>query len=208
MEHLAFVLTIFFMLLGPIKIIPAFGTLTRDADIQFKRALAIRGCLIASALVLLVALLGGTLLAKYHISFNALRIAGGLVLVIAALNAIFRPTAQVQASPQASVMQVAASPLAIPVIVPPAGVAAILIFIMLAPDYPGMWQAIAIAATTMMVLDFLVMYHFDLVMKTPGLMVILQVAGSVLVFVQVCIGVEIVLRALRDLGVVTSGSGP
>jgi multiple antibiotic resistance protein len=206
MEHLAFVLTIFFMLLGPIKIIPAFGTLTRDADIQFKRALAIRGCLIASALVLLVALLGSTLLDKYHISFNALRIGGGLVLVIAALNTIFHPAASVQSSPQASLMQIAASPLAIPVIVPPAGIAAVLIFTMLAPDYPGMWQAIAIAATIMMILDFLVMYYFDLVMKTPGLMTILQVAGAVLVFVQVCIGIEIILRALNDLGVITSRS--
>jgi multiple antibiotic resistance protein len=207
MEHLAFILTIFFMLLGPVKIIPAFRILTRDADLQFKRGLAVRGTLIASALVLFVALVGGTLLDKYHISFNALRIAGGLVLVVAALNATFRRSQSVNANPGARLMQLAASPVAVPVIVPPAGVASILIFIMLAPEYAGMWQAIAIALAIMMILDFLVMYYFDLVMKTPGLMVILQVVGAVLVFMQVCIGIEIILRALNDLGVITSRSG-
>ena len=202
MEHFPFVFTIFFMLLGPIKIIPTFVGLTRDADAQFKRALAVRAFAIAVALVLFVALLGGTLLDKYRISLNALRIAGGLVLVSAAMNAIFRKTQAAHANPKATVLQLAASPLAIPAIVPPAGVAALLIFIMLAPDNPGMWLAIAVALTTIMILDFLVMYFIDLVVKTPGLMLILQVVGATLIFMQVCIGIEVILRALRDLGLV------
>ena len=55
---------------------------------------------------------------------------------------------------------------------------------MLAPQYPGMTQAVAICLTTMMVLDFLVMYFIDKVMRIPGLMVVLTVLGSVLIFVQ------------------------
>jgi multiple antibiotic resistance protein len=207
MEHFAFIFTVFFMLLGPIKIIPAFVSLTRDADSQFKRALAVWASLIASALVLFVALAGGALLDRYQISFNALRIAGGLVLIIAALNTIFRRTQPGYAKADATVLQLAASPLAGPVIVPPAGVAAILIFVMLAPEYPGTWQALALALAIVMVLDFLVMYFIDLVMKTPGLMLILSVVGAVLIFMQVCIGVEITLRALKDLGLVTLRSG-
>jgi multiple antibiotic resistance protein len=202
MDHFAFVFTIFFMLLGPIKIIPVFVALTRDVDVRFKRELAIRGSLIAVALVMFIVLLGSTLLDKYHISFNALRIAGGLVLIIAALNTIFRPAPAAQAMPNTPVLQLAASPLAVPAIVPPAGVAALLIFVMLAPEYAGMWLAIGIALTIMMLLNFLVMYFIDLVMKTPGLMLILQVIGAILIFIQVCIGIEIILRALRDLGFV------
>ena len=202
MEHFAFIFTIFFMLLGPIKIIPIFVALTRSADLPFKRALAIRAALIATGLVLFTVLLGGTLLDKYQLSFNALRIAGGLVLIIAALNTIFRRPQTPHADPNAPVLQLAASPLAIPAIVPSAGVAALLIFVMLAPDYEGMWLAIALALTIILLLDFLVMYFIDLVMKTPGLMLILQVVGATLIFMQVCIGIEILLRALRDLGLV------
>jgi multiple antibiotic resistance protein len=202
MEEFSFVFTIFFMLLGPIKLIPSFAGLTRGAEARFKRSVAIRGVVIASALCVFVALAGGTLLGKYRISINALRIAGGLVLLIAALQVIFQkaqPSSPRSGTPTA--IQLAASPVAVPMIVPPAGVAAILIFMMVAPQYPGMTQAVAICLATIMVLDFLVMFFIDRVMKTPGLMIVLTVLGSVLVFVQASLAAEMFLNALKSLGV-------
>ena len=61
MEEFSFVFTIFFMLLGPIKLIPSFAGLTRGADARFKRDVAIRGVVIAAALCVFVALAGGGL---------------------------------------------------------------------------------------------------------------------------------------------------
>ena len=165
MEEFSFIFTIFFMLLGPIKLIPSFAGLTRGADARFKRDVAVRGVVIASVLCAFVALVGGTLLDKYRISIDALRISGGLVLLIAALQVIFQKAQS--ASPGSgtpTAIQLAASPVAVPGIVPPAGVAAILIFMMLAPQYPGMTQAVAICLATMMALDFLVMYFIDRVL--------------------------------------------
>jgi hypothetical protein len=52
-----------------------------------------------------------------------------------------------------------------------------------------------------MLLDFLVMYFIDWVLKTPGLTIVLTVFGSVLVFVQVCLAIQMMLVALVDLGV-------
>ena len=202
MEEFSFVFTIFFMLLGPIKLIPSFAGLTRGADARFKRSVTIRGVVIASALCAFVALAGGTLLGKYRISIDALRIAGGLVLLIAALQVIFQkaqPSSPGSGTPTA--IQLAASPVAVPMIVPPAGVAAILIFMMVEPQYPGITQAVAICLATIMVLDFLVMYFIDRVMKTPGLMIVLTVLGSVLVFVQAGLAMEMFLNALKSLGV-------
>jgi multiple antibiotic resistance protein len=158
---------------------------------------------IASALCAFVALAGGTLLGKYRISIDALRISGGLVLLIAALQVIFQkaPSAS-PGSGTPTAIQLAASPVAVPSIVPPAGVAAILIFMMVAPEYPGMARAVALCLVTMMVLDFLVMYFIDRVMKTPGLMIVLTVLGSVLVFVQLGLAVQMLLTALKNLGVI------
>ena len=203
MNHFSYVFTIFFMLLGPIKLIPLFGGLTRGADVRFKRDVAVRGVVIASALCALVALAGEYILGKYRISIDALRIAGGLVLLIAALQVIFQKAhSSSPGSGTPSALQLATSPVAVPGIVPPAGVAAILIFMMLAPEYPGMTQAVAICLATMMVLNFLVMYFIDRVMKTPGLMIVLTVLGSVLVFVQVGLAIQMMLIALRGLGVI------
>jgi multiple antibiotic resistance protein len=203
MDQFSYIFTIFFMLLGPVKLIPSFAGLTRGVDGRFKRDVAVRGVVIASVLCAFVALVGGTLLGKYRISIDALRISGGLVLLIAALQVIFFQRAQ-SASPGSgtpTAIQLAASPVAVPSIVPPAGVAAILIFMMVAPQYPGMTQAVAICLAAMMVLDFLVMYFIDRVMKTPGLMIVLTVLGSVLVFVQVGLAIEMILNALKNLGV-------
>lgn len=202
MEQFSFIFTVSFMLLGPLKLIPSFAGLTRGADVRFKRDVAIRAALIALALCTFVALAGGTLLGKYRISIDALRISGGLVLLIAALQAIFQkaqPPSPGSGTPTA--LQLAAAPVAVPGIVPPAGIAALLIFMMLAPEYPGMGMAVAISMAIVMVLNFLVMHFIDRVMKTPGLMIVLSVLGSVLVFVQVSLAIQMILVALKNLGV-------
>jgi multiple antibiotic resistance protein len=205
MEKFSFIFTIFFMLLGPVKLIPLFAGLTRNADARFKRDVAIRAAVIASVLCLFVALAGGTLVSKYRISIDALRIAGGLVLLIAGLQTIFQKAPPSSPRPgMPTALELAVSPLAAPGIVPPAGVAAILICMMLAPEFPGMGLAIAICLATMMLLDFLVMHLIDQVMKTPGLMIVLAMLGSVLVFVQVSLAIEFILNALKGLGVIRS----
>ena len=201
MEQFSLIFTVFFMMLGPVKLIPSFGGLTRGADTQFKRAVAIRGAVIASALCVFVALAGGTILGRYRISIDAVRISGGLVLLIAALQVIFRRAlTSSPTSGKPTAIQLAVSPVAIPMIVPPAGVAAILICMGSAPQYPGTSQAVAISLATMMVLDFLVMYFIDWVMKTPGLTIVLHVLGSVLVFIQASLAIQMILVALKNLG--------
>ena len=124
-------------------------------------------------------------------------------MLIAALEVIFQKAQS--SSPglgTPTALQIAASPVAVPMIVPHAGVAAILICMALAPQNPGMPQAVAICLAIMMVLDFLVMYFIDRVMKTPGLMIVLTVLGSVLVFVQAALAINMILVALKSLGLI------
>lgn len=208
MELFSFVFTVFFMLLGPAKLIPSFAKLMQGADVRFKRDVAIRGTAIAAALCAFVALAGEYLLGKYHISIDALRISGGLVLLIAALLAIFKkapPAGPKPAGPTpvtSTAFQLAASPVAVPLIVPPAGVAAILLSVMLAPRYPGVVKAVAICLAVMMVLDFLVMHFIDRIMKIPGLAIVLTVLSAVLLYVQVALATQMMLVAFRSLGVI------
>ena len=199
----SYIFTIFFMLIGPIKLIPLLAGVTRGADVQFKRDVAVRAAVIAAAVCAVVALAGEMLLGRYRISLDAVRITGGLVLLISALQVIFQkaqPSSPGSGTPTA--IQIAVAPVAIPGIVPPAGVAAILIFMLLAPQYPGMTHAVVISLAIIMALDFLVMYFIDTVMKTPGLMIILTVLGSVLIFVQASLAIQMILNAFKSLGVI------
>lgn len=203
MERFSFVFTIFFMLLGPVKIIHSFAGLTQGADLRFKRAVAVRAALIASALCAFVLLAGMSLLGKYRIQLDAVRIAGGVVLLISALRTIFikapPPTPVVGATP----IQLAVSPVAVPIIVPQAGVAAILIFLMQEPSNPGIVPLIVLSVSIMMILDFLVMYFSDTVVKTPGLAIVLSVLGAVLVFIQACLATQMILVGLKFLSPTT-----
>lgn len=203
MELFPFVFTVFLMLLGPIKLIPFFASVTRGMDLAFKRRVAIRAALIAAGLSAFVALAGDMMLDKYHISFEAVLISGSLVMLISALRLIFGnapPTSRGSTAPSA--MELAASPIAVPGIVPPTGVAVILIFVMLTPLYPGLGLAVGICLTIMMAFDFLAMYFIDKIIKTPGLTLVLTVLGAALVFVQVCFAIEIFLKAIARLGLI------
>ena len=199
----AFVFTIYFMLLGPLKIIPAFMKLTRETDREFKRDVAIKASMTATALVAVIVLLGKGLVARYEISLDSVRIAGGLVLLLSALKVVFPGPEPVRAeSVKPTALQLAISPVAMPITVPPAGVAAILITLLLAPTYPGMGTVIVWGLVTMMTLDFLAMYFIDTLAEVPGLLLLLQVFGAVLIFIQIALAIETFLVAFRDLALI------
>lgn len=200
MDFLSFVFTVFFMLIGPVKIIPAFAQLTREADREFKRKLAILGAAIAFGIAAFVALAGETFVLRFRISLEALRIAGGLVLLVAVLIVLFsHPRTFELPAVRPSALQLAVSPLAMPVIIPPAGVAAILIFMMLAGRNTAMWRAVALGLVSILILDFLVMFYNDTVMAIPGLLLILQVLGGVLAFLQAALAIQIMIVGFKGI---------
>ena len=202
MAELSFVFTVFFMVLGPGKIIGPFAALTRGTDAAFKRSVAIRGTLIAAVLCFFAALAAEFLLGHYRMSFEALRISGALVFLVSALGTIFHKEehpSPPEGTPNAR--QLAVSPVAVPIIVPPAGVVAILIFMLFEPQFPGVTKAVAITLPIVLVVDFLVMFFIDKVVRTPGLGIGLTVLGAVLIFGQLGLSIEMLLSSLKSLGV-------
>jgi len=203
MEQSTFIFTIFFMLLGPIKVVPAFAAATQGADLAFKRKTALLATLFATAICVFLAFAGPGLIGKYRLSLGALSIAGGLVLVIAAVRTMFfgaaTPGAERTAT-ERNPVRVAMSPLASPAIVPPAGVAAVLIAALQSTHAPQLMGLVLAGIATMMLLDFLVMYFNDSLIRLPGLTLVLQLLGSALVFVQVALGIDSILEGIRQAG--------
>ncbi|WP_107670699.1 MarC family protein [Cyanothece sp. BG0011] len=200
MEDESIIFTMFFLALGPIKIIPAFVRLTQQAELKLKREIALKSALLATAIALILTLVGREMLGKYGISQNAVQIAGGLILLLSALNVIFPPVQsfppqQTKPSTNQLILNLAA-----PIIIPPFGTAIILLFAMVAPQVAGLNFIIIKSLITIMVLDFVAMFFADKIMKLPGFMQILQLLGSVLTFMQVALGFELILDSLTRLG--------
>lgn len=82
-------ITTFFATIGPIEAAVLFATLTPQMDRQARRALALRATLIAGGILLVFTLLGEPLLRQLGVSIAALQTAGGIILLLIALDMVF-----------------------------------------------------------------------------------------------------------------------
>jgi multiple antibiotic resistance protein len=194
-------LTFFFLLLGPIKIIGPFVKLTRGAEPRLRRQLAVRSILLAAGALGAATALGEEVLDKYHIGVPVLAITGGLILFLAALDTVmrqFRGPAGADAQDMPLSLSLAASPLAFPTIVTPSGIAAVIVFVTLSPDWAGK-LTIGLLLLAILLLDLIAMLYAQAILKWLALP--LYILGAVLGVIQAALGLNIILVNLSRIGV-------
>jgi MarC family membrane protein len=79
----------FFVVIDPIGVAPIFGGLTEGTSNAHRRKMAIKSVLIATVVLMGFAYGGEWLLGALHISLDAFRAAGGVLLFLLALDMIF-----------------------------------------------------------------------------------------------------------------------
>ena len=89
LETAAVSLATFFATIGPLDVAMMFAALTATATSRHRRTMALRGTLIAGSILLIFALAGELLLASLGISLAALRTAGGILLLLIAIEMVF-----------------------------------------------------------------------------------------------------------------------
>ena len=101
--------------------------LTKNADAALKRAIAFRAVLITTVVCVMFALAGAGILAGLKISVEALLIAGGAILFVFALKMVLAEEKEESPDgpPPAPSMDIAAFPLAVPLMASPQGLVAI-----------------------------------------------------------------------------------
>ena len=85
-------LATFFATIGPLDLAPVFAALTANHTAAQRRSIALRGTLIGTGILLVFALIGEFLLASLGISLAALRIAGGILLLLMGIEMVFAHT--------------------------------------------------------------------------------------------------------------------
>lgn len=92
--------TTFFATVGPIEAAVLFATFTPHMAADERRGIALRATLIASAILAFFTLLGGPILSQLGVSIPALQTAGGIILLLIAIDMIFaRPGSALKLSP-------------------------------------------------------------------------------------------------------------
>jgi multiple antibiotic resistance protein len=193
------VFTLFFITLGPMKLLGPFAQQTRNLDSAALRAMAWRVFLIGTVAVLIGGYVGTALALKWNLSLPALLIATGIIFFLVAIKVVMAPYSSVHQTtePLPEKPMVAALQLTFPLVVSPYGIAA-LIAIFAGEGNPGIEKQIYLALLGVMALNLLSMLFIRHIMR-PSVLLVLQIVGAVLGVLQVCLAVQIILRAFREL---------
>ncbi|MDP3371581.1 MAG: MarC family protein [Candidatus Paracaedibacteraceae bacterium] len=129
------------VIVNPFSVVPVFVSLTQNDSIEVKRKVAKKACLISVVLLLLFAFLGDWLLTLMHISPEAFRITGGLLLLLAAIQMVLsdRKSSPVSSSEKIgsnTCEDVAVYPLAIPLLAGPGALTTVALLMRRAHDMP------------------------------------------------------------------------
>lgn len=140
--------TTFFATIGPVETAVLFATLTPQIERRERTAIALRATAIASVILAVFTLLGQPLLDQLGVTIPALQTAGGIILLMIALDMIFaRPTSAFKLSEPEDVEahskdDIAVFPLATPLLAGPGAMSA---GILLAANADG--NALALGVT-------------------------------------------------------------
>lgn len=155
MEILINSFVVLFVVIDPIGVALVFNTLTRGTDVEQQRRTALRGVALATGILLVFFLIGDVFLQRLGISIPAMRIAGGTLLFLLAIDMIFarqsglRSTTKREQHEAEHKEDVSVFPLAFPLI---AGPGALTTVLLMASSSSGSWVFVGMVAVILVVL--------------------------------------------------------
>lgn len=195
--------TTLFIIIDPPGLAPLFIALTQGMTNAQRRAIGLRACLVAGALMLVFLFLGEAVLRFVGITIPAFRIAGGVLLFLTALDMLFQRR---QARRQENADQGAEEhhddpsvfPLALPLIVGPGAITTIILLASRAEtgtDFAAITGVMA-ANLVLVFLTFLIAPMIERVLGRVGINIVTRVLGMLLA----ALAVQFILDGLRSSG--------
>ncbi|SDU07494.1 MarC family protein [Stappia sp. ES.058] len=183
-----------FVTIDPVGLAPMFLAVTAGATPAVRKRVAIRAVLIGGGILFLFLVAGKNLLGALGISVPAFQIAGGLLLLMIAVEMVFEKrnrrkseTAEKAVAHQDDLHDVAVFPLAIPLIAGPAAISAVILLSSQAPDtisVIGLASVIVVIVSTCYV-SFLLADRIERLLGDTAAMVITRLLGVLLAALSV-----------------------
>jgi len=200
------IFTIFFITIGPLKLLGPFVQWTHGLDDAVVRQIAVRAFLLATISAIAGGFLGAMLLNSWHVSIGAMVITAGLVFLLVGLRQILEqyepphaPDPNLPALPAAPTA--AALKLLFPIVLTPFGIAAVIVLLALSPGVERTGLIVGMVVVVMLL--NLVCMLFARRIMVGATIVVLQILGAVLGILQSGLAVQIMLRGLRDLNIIS-----
>ncbi len=181
--------TTLFIAFGPLETAPIFGGLTPGLARRQRFAIAFKAVAVAGVVLLAFSLFGLALLDALHISLDAFRVAGGILLLLQSIDLIFaHPTGLSSITPTEeseakTLPDIAVFPLAFPLIAGPASMTAVVLLMGQAQGDLLLRGAVLAALIACLLITYLALIFTDLlhkVLRTTGSNVVARLSGVIL----------------------------
>lgn len=192
-----------FLIVDPVGCIPLFAAITRKDTPSVRRRMVRRAIVIAFAVLAFFAISGGLLLRYFGIELSAVRIAGGILLFGIGLEMLYGRVSRTETTEEeeeeaSTKRDVSITPLAIPLLAGPGGIAGVILFAGSLDGLGGTLFLIA-AITTTLLISWAILSLTDTLFRIfgqIGIRVIARVMGLLLLF----LATQFVLDGLRLAG--------
>ena len=197
--------TTFFATISPFSVSAMFAALTVGASADARRSMAIRGSAIAAVILLGFALLGEYLLTGLGISLAALRISGGILLLLIGIDKVFARSSNGASTSEAEQQEaevkedISVFPLATPLLAGPGAMGAT---ILLMADVKGNLplQATVIAALlSILLLTLIALLFASKLQKLLGVTG-MHVVGRIMGVLLAALAVQFILDGIEQSG--------
>ncbi|MEM7640793.1 MAG: MarC family protein [Pseudomonadota bacterium] len=152
----------FFVLIDALGVAPVFASLTVRGPASYRRSMAIRSVLVGTLIIFGFAFFGAWLLDKLHITIDAFRAAGGILLFIIALDMVFEKRTERRENRAESVLadsdetpealdDVSVFPLGIPMLAGPGSIATAMLYMSQHDDWIGKGAVLSAIAANMLI---------------------------------------------------------
>ncbi|MGB3627198.1 MAG: MarC family protein [Henriciella sp.] len=132
----------FFVLIDALGVAPIFASLTAQGDDAYRRRMAVRSVFVATLIIFGFAFFGAWLLEKLHITIDAFRAAGGVLLFLIALDMVFEKRTERRENRADEYLEghenpedVSVFPIGIPMLAGPGSIATAMLFMTEAGDW-------------------------------------------------------------------------
>lgn len=202
--------TTFFATIGPIEAAVLFATLTSHVGVEERHGLALRAISIAAVILCVATLLGGPLLHQLGVTIPALQTAGGIILLVIALDMIFaRPTSAFKLTPSEGAEaehrdDLAVFPLATPLLAGPGAMSAGILMAANADGDPRRLAIVIAALAAVMLVTlalFSVAHQLSRIIGVTAQRVLMRVFGILLA----AIAVQAMFNGLAASGLLPGG---
>ncbi len=177
----------------PVGVVPIFLAITAGDSEEKIRSTARRACMVACGLLLFFAMFGGVIFKVFGVSLGAFRVAGGILLLITALDMLRARPSETRTTPSetqegATKDDVALVPLAMPLLAGPGAIATAMV--LMARGGENMVSAVPVLVA--IVLTFVTSYFVlraagfvQRVLKQSGVAILERVMGLILAAIAV-----------------------